>query len=391
MSAFTESPFTESEERQELRRQVAKLASTYGRDWFVERARAGEKTTDLWLEIGRAGYLGINIPEEHGGGGGGIGDIAAVCEELAAQGCPLLMMVVSPAICGSVIARYGTDEQKKRWLPGICDGTSTMAFAITEPDAGTNSHNITTTARRDGDGWVLRGQKIYISGVDESDNVLVVARAEDARTGRLKPCLFVVPTDSPGFEYTAIPMEIVSPELQFQVFIDDVRLPADALVGDEDGGLVQLFAGLNPERIMAASFSTGLARHAIERATAYAKERTVFSAPIGSHQAIAHPLAMSHIEVELARLMTQKAAALCDAGDDVAAGEAANMAKYASAEAACRAVDAAVQTHGGNGITQEYGMAGMLVAARAGRIAPVSREMILNYVAMHSLGLPKSY
>ena len=391
MSAFTESPFTESEERQELRRQVAKLASTYGRDWFVERARAGEKTTDLWLEIGRAGYLGINIPEEHGGGGGGIGDIAAVCEELAAQGCPLLMMVVSPAICGSVIARYGTDEQKKRWLPGICDGTSTMAFAITEPDAGTNSHNITTTARRDGDGWVLRGQKIYISGVDESDNVLVVARAEDARTGRLKPCLFVVPTDSPGFEYTAIPMEIVSPELQFQVFIDDVRLPADALVGDEDGGLVQLFVGLNPERIMAASFSTGLARHAIERATAYAKERTVFSAPIGSHQAIAHPLAMSHIEVELARLMTQKAAALCDAGDDVAAGEAANMAKYASAEAACRAVDAAVQTHGGNGITQEYGMAGMLVAARAGRIAPVSREMILNYVAMHSLGLPKSY
>ena len=391
MSAFTESPFTESEERQELRRQVAKLASTYGRDWFVERARAGEKTTDLWLEIGRAGYLGINIPEEHGGGGGGIGDIAAVCEELAAQGCPLLMMVVSPAICGSVIARYGTDEQKKRWLPGICDGTSTMAFAITEPDAGTNSHNITTTARRDGDGWVLRGQKIYISGVDESDNVLVVARAEDARTGRLKPCLFVVPTDSPGFEYTAIPMEIVSPELQFQVFIDDVRLPADALVGDEDGGLVQLFAGLNPERIMAASFSTGLARHAIERATAYAKERTVFAAPIGSHQAIAHPLAMSHIEVELARLMTQKAAALCDAGDDVAAGEAANMAKYASAEAACRAVDAAVQTHGGNGITQEYGMAGMLVAARAGRIAPVSREMILNYVAMHSLGLPKSY
>lgn len=385
------STFSESEERQELRRQVTKLASKYGREYFTEKARAGEKTTDLWLEIGKNGYLGINIPEQYGGGGGGIGDIAAVCEELAAQGCPLLMMVVSPAICGTVISRYGTDEQKQRWLPGIADGTSTMAFAITEPDAGTNTHNITTTARRDGDEWVLNGRKIFISGVDEADNVLVVARAEDARTGKVKPVLFVVPTGAAGFEARPIGMEIVSPELQFQVFLDDVRLPGDALVGDEDGGLVQLFAGLNPERIMAASFSTGLARYALAKATAYAKERAVFQGAIGSHQAIAHPLAQSHIEIEMARLMTQKAAALYDAGDDMGAGEAANMAKYAAAEAACDAADRAVQTHGGNGITTEYGVAGLLVASRAGRIAPVSREMILNFVAMHSLGLPKSY
>ena len=383
--------FSESDERQTLRREVAKLAASYGREYFTKAARSGEKTTDLWLAIGKNGYLGINIPEEYGGGGGGIGDIAAVCEELAAQGCPLLMMVVSPAICGTVIARFGTTAQKQRWLPGICDGTETMAFAITEPDAGTNSHNITTTARRDGDGWVLKGRKIYISGVDEAKNVLVVARAEDAKTGKLKPCLFVVPTDAPGFEYTAIPMEIVSPEQQFTVFIDDVKLPADALVGDEDAGLVQLFAGLNPERIMAASFSTGLARYALDKAVAYVKEREVFGAPIGTHQGLAHPLAQSKIEIELARLMTQKAAALYDAGDDMGAGEAANMAKYAAAEAACDAADRAVQSHGGNGITQEYGVAGLLVAARAGRIAPVSREMILNYVGMHSLGLPKSY
>ncbi len=314
-----------------------------------------------------------------------------MCEELAAQGCPLLMMVVSPAICGTVITRYGTDAQKRRWLPGICDGTETMAFAITEPDAGTNSHNITTTAKRDGDEWVLNGRKIYISGVDEAKNVLVVARTADAKTGKLKPCLFVVPTDAEGLEYRAIPMEIVSPEQQFQVFIDDLRLPADALVGDEDGGLVQLFAGLNPERIMAASFSTGLARYALDKATAYVKEREVWGTPIGTHQGLAHPLAQSKIEIELARLMTQKASALYEAGDDMAAGEAANMAKYAAAEAACDAADRAVQAHGGNGITQEYGVAGLLVAARAGRIAPVSREMILNFVGMHSLGLPKSY
>lgn len=388
---MTQVPFTEPEERRELRRQVARLATKYGREYFTTQARGGGSTSELWLEIGKNGYLGINIPEEYGGGGGGIGDTAAVCEELAAAGCPLLMMVVSPAICGSVIARFGTEEQKQRWLPGIADGTVTMAFAITEPDAGSNSHQITTTARRDGDEWVLNGQKIYISGLDEAQAVLVVARTEDARTGKLKPCLFVVPTDAPGFEYTAIPMEIVSPERQFSVFIDDVRLPLDALVGDEDAGLVQLFAGLNPERIMAAAFATGLARHALRKGTDYAKERTVWRTPIGAHQAVAHPLAESHIEVELARLMTQKAAALYDAGDDMGAGEAANMAKYAAGEACVRAVDRAVQVHGGNGITQEYGVAGLIVASRVTRIAPVSREMILNFVAMHSLGLPKSY
>jgi alkylation response protein AidB-like acyl-CoA dehydrogenase len=383
--------FTETDERRALRREVAKLAGGYGREFFVRQARSGGKTTDLWRDMGRHGYLGVALPEEHGGGGGGIGDLAAVCEELAAQGCPLLMMIVSPAICGTVVNRYGTTDQKQRWLPSIADGTLTMAFAITEPDAGSNSHKITTTARRDGEEWVLNGRKVYISGVDEAGAVLVVARAEDSRTGRLKPCLFVVPTDAPGFEYQPIDMEIVSPEKQFTVYVDDVRLPADSLVGDEDAGIAQLFAGLNPERIMAASFATGLARFALDRATEYVKGREVFDAPIGSHQAVAHPLAQSKIEIELARLMTQKAAALYDAGDDMAAGEAANMAKYAAAEAACDTADRAVQVHGGNGITSEYGMAGLLVAARATRIAPVSREMILNFVGSYTLGLPKSY
>jgi alkylation response protein AidB-like acyl-CoA dehydrogenase len=388
---MTEIAFTEPSERQDLRKEVAKLASGYGREYFVKQARSGGKTKDLWLDMGKHGYLGVAVPEEYGGGGGGIGDLAAVCEELAAMGCPLLMMVVSPAICGTIIARFGTEEQKQRWLPGIADGTLTMAFAITEPDAGSNSHNITTTARRDGDEWVLKGRKIYISGVDEADSVLVVARTEDAKTGKLKPALFVVPTDAAGFEYQPIDMEIVSPEKQFTLFIDDVRLPADSLVGDENAGLLQLFAGLNPERIMAAAFATGIGRFALDKATDYVKGREVFGAPIATHQAISHPLAESHIEIELARLMTQKAAALYDAGDDFGAGEAANMAKYAAGEAACNAADRAVQAHGGNGITTEYGVAGLLVASRVTRIAPVSREMILNFVGSHSLGLPKSY
>ncbi len=392
MSDAVTTMFTEPEERGALREAVAKLAASYGREYIERQAREGGKTTELWNDMGKHGYLGVSLPEEYGGGGGGIADLAAVLEEAAAAGAPLLLMVVSPAIVGTVIARYGTDEQKKRWVPGIADGTITMAFAITEPDAGSNSHQITTTATVDANGgWVLNGRKTYISGVDEADAVLVVARMSDAKTGKLKPALFVVPTDTKGFEFQPIPMAFAAPEKQFNVYIDDVHVPQDALVGDEDAGLMQLFAGLNPERIMGAAFSNGIARYALEKAVAYAKERTVWKAPIGSHQGIAHPLAKVKIELEQARLLQQKAAALYDAGDDMGAGEYANMAKYAAGEVACNATDVAVHTHGGNGLAEEYGLGGMLLAARLGRIAPVSREMILNFIAMHSLGLPKSY
>jgi alkylation response protein AidB-like acyl-CoA dehydrogenase len=388
---MTETLFTEPEERVALRQAVAKLAGSYGREYIERQVRNGDKTTELWRDMGKHGYLGVSLPEEHGGGGGGIADLAAVLEEAAAAGAPLLLMVVSPAICGTVIARFGTESQKSRWLPGIADGSVTMAFGITEPDAGSNSHAITTTATRDGDGWVLNGTKTYISGVDEAQAVLIVSRTEDARTGKLKPALFVVPTDAPGFEAQIIPMDIVAPENQFTLFLDDVRLPADALVGDEDAGLMQLFAGLNPERIMGAAFSIGMARYALDKAVAYAKERQVWKTPIGAHQGIAHPLAKVKVELEQAKLLQQKAAALYDAGDDFGAGEYANMAKYAGGELACNATDVAVHTHGGNGLASEYGLGNLLLAARLGRIAPVSREMILNFVAMHSLGLPKSY
>jgi len=389
---MTDTLFSEPEERTALRQAVRKLAAGYGREYIEEQARKGEKTTELWQDMGRHGYLGVSIPEEYGGGGAGIADLAAVLEEAAAAGAPLLLMVVSPAICGTVIARYGTEEQKAKWLPGIADGSFTMAFAITEPDAGSNSHNIITTATPDGDGYVLNGRKTYISGVDEADAVLVVSRMADAKTGKLKPALFVVPTDSAGFEAQPIKMDFAAPEKQFTLFIENVHLPKDALVGDEDAGLMQLFAGLNPERIMGAAFSIGMARYALDKAVAYAKERKVWKdQPIGAHQGIAHPLAKVKIELEQAKLLQQKAAALYDAGDDFGAGEFANMAKYAAAELACNATDVAVHTHGGNGLASEYGLGNMLIAARLGRIAPVSREMVLNFVAMHSLGLPKSY
>lgn len=383
--------FTETPEQQALREAVFQLGSKYGYEYHHKKSIANEYVSELWNEAGELGYLGVNLPEEYGGGGQGMYELAIVEEELARSGTALLMMVVSPAICGTVIAKFGTDEQKGRWLPGIADGSSIFAFAITEPDAGSNSHRITTTARRDGDDWLLSGSKTFISGVDVADNILVVSRTEDATTGSLKPVLFIVPTDSPGLESTQIAMDIVSPDNQFMLFMDDVRLPADALLGDENAALDQLFAGLNPERIMASSLALGTARYALDRATQYASERSVWGVPIGSHQGLAHPLAQIHIEVELARLMTQKAAVLYDAGDHFSAGEAANMAKYAAGEAVVRAVDQAVQTHGGNGLATEYRIGSMIAASRLSRIAPVSREMILNFVAQHSLGLPKSY
>ncbi|WP_448221847.1 acyl-CoA dehydrogenase family protein [Gordonia iterans] len=383
--------FTETAEQTELRAAVSALGAKYGPQYFQDCARQGRKTDELWREAGELGFIGVNLPEEYGGGGAGMTELAIVMEELAASGTGLLMLVVSPAICGNIIARFGTDAQKERWIPGLADGSITMAFGITEPDAGSNSHMITTTARRDGDEWLLSGQKVFISGVDQADAVLIVARTEDAKTGKLKPALFIVPTDAPGFEYTMIEMELLNPEKQFSLFLDDVRLPADALVGSEDAALSQLFAGLNPERIMASASAVGMARYALEKGVAYVNDRTVWKAPIATHQAIAHPLAKIKIDLEAAKLMMQKAAALYDAGDDWGAAEPANMAKLLAADAAVAAVDQAIHSMGGNGLTVEYGLAPMITLSRIAKIAPVSREMILNFVAQASLGLPKSY
>jgi hypothetical protein len=315
--------------------------------------------------------------------------LAAIGEEISAAGCSLLLIVVSPAIVGSILAKHGSEDQKDRWLRGIAAGTTKIAFAITEPDAGSNSHNISTAARRNNGSYLLKGTKTFISGVEEADAILIVARArgDDGNLGL--PLLFIVDTDAEGLERQHIPTALRAPDKQWMLFLDDVEVGADRLVGSETGGLKAAFDGLNPERIMGAAVCTGAARRALEMAACYARERVVWSQPIGAHQGISHPLAQAKIELELARLMTQKAAALYDAG--VPAGEASNMAKYAAAEAGIHCVDQAIQTHGGNGFALEYGLADMYWGVRLVRTAPVSREMILNYVAEHSLGLPRSY
>jgi alkylation response protein AidB-like acyl-CoA dehydrogenase len=380
----------DTDEHRAIRESVAGIVERYGPQYFLQRGRDGRDIEELWKDLGAAGLLGVHLPEEYGGGGGGMAEAVVVVEELAAHGMPMLIWVISPAICGSILAHHGSKEMKQRWLPGIADGTQKMAFGLTEPDAGSNSHNVKTTARKTATGWVISGSKYYISAIDQCDALLVAARDADLSTPeKSRLSLFVVPTDSPGLTYQQIDTSIVSPDRQFTVFLDEVEVGQDSLIGAAGNGLRQVFDGLNPERILVGAICGGVGRYAVAKATDYAKQRVVWSTPIGAHQGIAHPLAESHIAVELSRMATARSAELFDAGEP--AGEAANIAKFAASEAALKALDQAIQTHGGNGLAHEYGLSELWFITRLMRTAPVSREMVLNFVAQTSLGLPRSY
>lgn len=373
-----------------LRDSVGKLVGSFGRKYFQDVVKRKQKPVELWNAMAQAGFLGVHIAEEYGGSGSGLADYNVIVEEAAAQGCPVLSLVIG-SICGPIIQQHGSEKMKREWLPGLASGERKLAFAITEPNAGTNTHKIGTVASRTADGWKLNGNKYWTSAVDEADGILVVARGEtlDAQ-GRGQLSLFVVPPDAPGISMTPIETALHVPETQFMLYFDNVSMPEDALIGQEGQGLKHLFAGLNPERICAAAINNGIARYAIEQGSRYAAERTVWKTPIGAHQGIAHPLAKAYVAVQQARLMAARAAQLYDAGSE-AAGEAANMAKFAAADASLEALDQAIQIHGGNGMAIEYGLADLWFIARLHKTAPVSREMILNFIAQHSLGLPKSY
>jgi alkylation response protein AidB-like acyl-CoA dehydrogenase len=382
--------FSEPAEYADLRAAIREITLAHGPAEYAEHGRTSTPMSGLWSDLGKAGFIGINVPIEFGGGGAGMAELAMVAEESAAAGCPLLTLLVSSAIGVEILRRHGTAEQQSQWLTALADGSTKLVFAITEPDAGSNSHRLTTTARRDGDDYLISGQKYYISGVDEAAAILTVARTgTDPGTGREQLSLFLVPVDAPGLSWNRLEVAAQIPDRQFTVFYDDVRVPSSALVGAEGEGWKPLFDGLNPERITAAALGVGIGRYAVDTAADYARTRNVWGQPIGAHQGVSHPLAKAKIAVELAALMTAKAAWLHDQG--LPAGEAANMAKYAAAEAAIAAVDAAIQAHGGNGLSVEYGLMPLWGMARLLRIAPVNSEMVLNYVAQHTLKLPKSY
>src|ERR671920_53857 len=247
-----------TDEEVEIRAAVRGICESFGGPEYQRKIIAEDRPpTELWEALAEKGYLGVNLPERYGGGNLGMHALQMVGEEISAAGCSLLLIVVSPAIVGSILTRHGTEAQRERWLPGIAAGTTKVAFAITEPDAGTNSHNLSTALERRGDRFLLRGQKTYISGVEHADAVLVVARSRlpDGQLGL--PSLCLVDVDAPGFTRDAIPMPYVGPDKQWTLFFDDVELEEDRLIGGGGGGLGPVFDGLNPERIMGAAIACG--------------------------------------------------------------------------------------------------------------------------------------
>ena len=373
---------------------VRQVAKKYGRDYWLAKAREGAFAEELWNELAAGGYLGMLIPEEYGGGGLGMQEMAVLQEELSHQGIPLLLIVVSAVMDATVIARYGSAEMKERYLPAMARGETKICFALTEPTAGSNSFRISTRAERDGDSYVLNGQKMFISAVDQSDYLLVVARTtsfDDVEDKRAGISLLIVDRRAPGITLQPLEMGVVHPETQFAVFFDDVRVPRGDLVGEEGKGSKYLFDALNPERISAAAVAVGLGQFVLDKAVAYAKERVVFDKPIGSHQGLQHPLAIAKTNLELAALMIRYAARLFDGGDKVAAAAYANMAKLAAADAATEACDLAIEVHGGSGFSVDVDVITVWPMVRMLRTVPVSREMVLNYIGEHVLGLPRSY
>lgn len=394
--------FSLDDEHQLIKRTVRSLLEKYTprRAEIHEAAqREGKFPQEMWDDFASIGLMGCLIPEEYGGNGSGLLALTLAFEEVSTAGFSTGLLLVT-SMDASCIVRNGSEDLKRRFLPGIADGSKKFCFAVTEPDAGSNTFRIKTLAMRQGDDYVLNGQKMFISGVDQADHMLVIARTtslEEAQAqGKPKShglALFVVDTDAEGLTRTRIPIPIMGEFDQFQLFFDDVHVPAGNLVGQEDAGVLAAFNSLNPERILAAAMCLGIADYCLKTTVEYATQRKVFKdTPIGAYQAIAHPLAEIKIALEAARLMTYKAAWAWDRNLSPAEiGTAANMAKFMAADMAIRAVDQAIETHGGIGFTEEKGLIQLWSAVRLFKTAPISREMLLNYVAEWNLGLPKSY
>lgn len=393
--------FDLSEEQKLVRNSVRSMLQPFlaRRQEFREMAREGKFSEELWQAFAEMGLTGCLVPEEYGGNNMGLLALALGFEELTANSfSPGLLLVTG--MDSACILKNGSEEQKKRFLPKIADGSLKLCFAVTEPNAGTNTFRVQTVARRHGDTYVVNGQKTFITGVDIADYMLLVVRTttleELEEQGKPKShglSLFLVDTKSKGIEKQPISIPLSEELNQYQLFFDDLEVPADNLLGEEDNGTMVMFNSLNPERILAAAICTGMAEFALKKAVAYANERKVFKdTPIGAYQAISHPLAEVKIELEATRLMMYKAAWAFDKGmNPLEVGTLANMAKFLGADLAIKAVDHAIETHGGLGFAEETGLIGQWSGARLLKTAPVSREMILNYVAEWNLGLPRSY
>jgi len=385
--------FSLSEEQKMIYEYGTSLVKTFDRKYWMECADQRRFPVEMFKQVAADGFVGTMAPEAYGGAGLGLLEMDLFLEGLSDQGIPLLSLVIGSTMSLGPIGTHGTEEQKQLYLPDACAGKTRFSFAITESGAGTNTIRATTIAKQTPDGrFKLSGEKVFITDFKESDYALVVARTTSHTEVERKTdgfTLFIVDTKAKGIEAQPIPVSIPMPEVQYQVFFDDVELGPEHVLGEVGKGFNILFEALNPERVLVGAICTGISRYAMNRAVEYAKDRVVFDRPIGAYQALQHPLAKAKTEVELASLMTRKAAWLFDRGEPC--GAEANMAKYAASEAAIHAVDASLQCFGGNGFTREYGIFDIYPMVRLFKTAPLNSEMVLNYISEHVMGLPRSY
>ncbi len=369
------------------------ISKEFDRKYWMEYAAVHKTPTELYQRIADDGFLGIMVSEEYGGSGLGMMEMALFMEGLANNGIPLLSLVISSTMSMPMLDKHGTEEIKQKYLADCCSGKKKFCFAITEPNAGSNTMQITTVAKPNGDGtFLLSGQKTFITDANDADYALVVSRTTPFADVKKKSdgfTLFVVDMKAKGVSYSMLDMSIPIPESQCQVFFDEVEVTEADALGEIGKGFEILFDTLNPERIILSGVCTGLGRYALDKAVEYASERVVFKGPIGAYQGLQHPLAAAKTEVEMASLMMRKAAWCYDNGRPT--GGVANMGKHAAAEAGIKAVDSALQCFGGNGFTKEYGIFDLYPMVRLLRTAPLNREIILSYIGEKVMGLPRSY
>ncbi|MGD6756230.1 acyl-CoA dehydrogenase family protein [Streptomyces sp. BH105] len=381
-------------QQKDIQSGVRDLARSFSPDYWAQQDQRAEFPWQFYEAFAKAGWLGIAVPEEYGGGGLGVLEAALLLEEVAASGagmngCSTMHLTIFGL---NVLAKHGSEQLRREVLPHAVTGDLHVCFGVTEPDAGTDTTRVSTFARRDGDHYVIDGRKIWITKAGDSQKMVLLARTTP-RDEVTKPTdglsVFLVDIDRSAMDIRPIPKMGRNAVASNEIFIDGLRVPATARIGEEGQGFRYLLDGLNPERILLAHEALGIGRAALDVATQYAKDRVVFDRPIGRNQGIAFPLAEALTRLDAARLMARNAAWRYDQGQHCA--REANMAKWLCADAGFQAADASVQTLGGMGYAKEYHVERYFRESRLMRLAPVSQEMVLNYVAQHVLGLPRSY
>lgn len=386
--------FDTGDVEQLIRSSVRDIASDYGEEYWSDVRETQRFPKEMWKDLAAHDLVGVSIPEEYGGEGLGLQEMGIVIEELAKSDAWEIggQYILSPVFGGETLKQFGSEEQKREWLPKTARGAAVWALGVTEPDAGLNTTSIESRAERDGDEYVINGRKMFTSGVNWADRIVLLTRTtplEEVDRPSQGLSVFLVDPEDPNVDYDEIELDIYWAEPTFNTYFDGVRVHESQLIGEEGDGLAQLFYTLNAERITTAYHTAGIGLRALEKASEYATQRQPFNSPIGSYQAIQHPLADAYAELQTALLMLRKAAWEYDEGEN--AGTAANIGNLQAGKAAWNAVEAAMTTFGGMSASKDIGIARMWDVVRHLRTAPISEQMLRNYIAEHELGLPRSY